>query len=117
MNIGIIGAENSHTIVVAKLLNVDRRIRGATVTHMIQSLEEQGMVQRVPDPADARARRVSLTPAGREAAAIVQQTWDELERRMSAVLTGPQARRLADLLAMVIDELAAQPAAVQEDDN
>ncbi|NLF32717.1 MAG: Gfo/Idh/MocA family oxidoreductase [Planctomycetes bacterium] len=34
MNIGIIGAENSHTIVVAKLLNVDRAVRGATVTHV-----------------------------------------------------------------------------------
>ena len=34
MNIGIIGAENSHTLVVAKTLNVDRRVRGATVTHV-----------------------------------------------------------------------------------
>ncbi len=34
MKIGIIGAENSHTTVVAKILNVDRRVRGATVTHV-----------------------------------------------------------------------------------
>lgn len=34
MNIGIIGAENSHTTVVARILNVERRVRGAKVTHV-----------------------------------------------------------------------------------
>jgi predicted dehydrogenase len=34
MNIGIVGAENSHTAAIAKLINVDKRVRGLTVTHV-----------------------------------------------------------------------------------
>lgn len=91
--------------------------RGATVTHMIQKLEEQGLVERVADPADGRARQVSLTPAGQKAARIVQETWDELEARLSAILSPEQAEELASLLDLVIDELAARPADVAEEDN
>jgi DNA-binding MarR family transcriptional regulator len=91
--------------------------RGATVTHMIQRLEEQGLVERVPDPSDARARRVSLTPAGREVAGLVQETWDDLERRLAAVLSPEQAVQLAGLLGLVIDDLAAQPAELAEGDD
>ena len=34
MNIGIIGAENSHTTVVGRILNVEKSVRGARVTHV-----------------------------------------------------------------------------------
>ncbi|MCC7261490.1 MAG: Gfo/Idh/MocA family oxidoreductase [Candidatus Latescibacteria bacterium] len=34
MKIGIIGAENSHTASIAKVVNVEKRIRGAQVTHV-----------------------------------------------------------------------------------
>ena len=34
LNIGIIGAENSHTAVVGKILNIDKSVRGARVTHV-----------------------------------------------------------------------------------
>jgi len=34
MNIGIIGAENSHTAVVGKILNIDKSVRGARITHV-----------------------------------------------------------------------------------
>ena len=60
--------------------------RGPTVTHMIQRLEEQGLIARVADPADARARKVSLTSAGRKASALVKKTWDEMEKNALAVV-------------------------------
>lgn len=91
--------------------------RGATVTHMIQKLEEQGLIGRVADPADGRARRVSLTPAGRRAAQLVQETWDELEARLSAIMSSKQAEEIASLLDLVIDELTAKPAEVAKGDN
>ena len=34
IRIGIVGAENSHTAAIAKVLNVDRRVPGARVTHV-----------------------------------------------------------------------------------
>jgi predicted dehydrogenase len=34
MRIGIVGAENSHTAAIAKLINIDRRVRGVAVTHV-----------------------------------------------------------------------------------
>jgi len=91
--------------------------RGATVTHMIQKLEEQELVERVADPADGRARQVSLTPAGRKAAKLVQETLDKLEAQLSAILSSEQAEELANLLGLVIDELAARPTEVEERDN
>ena len=34
LNIGIVGAENSHTAAIAKVLNVEKRVRGVRVTHV-----------------------------------------------------------------------------------
>ena len=34
MNIGIVGAENSHTAAIAKVINVEKRVRGFKVTHV-----------------------------------------------------------------------------------
>ena len=34
MKIGIVGAENSHTVAIAKVLNVENRLRGYKVTHV-----------------------------------------------------------------------------------
>jgi DNA-binding MarR family transcriptional regulator len=36
-----------------------------TITELLDSLERDGLVARTADPADRRARQVSLTPAGR----------------------------------------------------
>ena len=88
--------------------------RGATVTHMIQRLEEQGLVKRVADPADARARQVSLTPAGHKAAQLVEQTWNEIEAQLSYILSPRQAKQLANLLGLVIAELAGKPVGITE---
>ena len=34
INIGIVGAENSHTAAIAKVLNVEKKVRGVRVTHV-----------------------------------------------------------------------------------
>ena len=34
LNIGIVGAENSHTVAIAKLINIDKKIPGMRVTHV-----------------------------------------------------------------------------------
>lgn len=53
-------------------------VTGGNVTGITDQLEEEGLVQRVPDPADRRAYSVKLTPAGRTAfaeMAAVHEGW------------------------------------------
>ena len=67
------------------------RIQRPTATRIVARLEEAGLVERIPDPSDARSFAVSATPGGR---AFVKR----LRTRKSAYL----ARRLRGLRA---DEL------------
>jgi DNA-binding MarR family transcriptional regulator len=47
------------------------------VTLMVDDLEKRGLVERRPHPDDRRAKLVSLTPAGRAAAARAEAILDE----------------------------------------
>ncbi|HET6293023.1 MAG TPA: MarR family transcriptional regulator [Kribbella sp.] len=58
---------------LAAQLSVDRTV----MTYLLDDLEEAGVVQRQPDPADRRARLIVATDQGKEAVC-------ELERRLSA---------------------------------
>jgi DNA-binding MarR family transcriptional regulator len=44
------------------------RVDAPYATLIVDSLEERGLVERRPDPADRRRKLVALTPAGKEAA-------------------------------------------------
>src|SRR4051794_11151164 len=52
--------EPSTQVALAQHLGVDRTM----MTYLLDALEEAGLVERRPDPADRRARRGSLTDAG-----------------------------------------------------
>lgn len=62
------------------------RIKRPTATRVLRHLEEDGLIERVPDPTDGRAALVSVTPAGRE-------VLKRLRSRKNAYL----ARRLREL--------------------
>ena len=59
-NIGIIGAENSHTVAIAKTINIDRLVPGFSVTHVwgetpddAKDAQERGLIPNiVQDPED-----------------------------------------------------------------
>lgn len=100
------------------------RIPPATVTNIIDRLEGDGLVRRVPHPSDARTTLAVITPRGRQVAI------DATEELNSTVyerigLTEAKRRRLVELLAElrvsgnefdversreVIEELAARHA-------
>jgi DNA-binding MarR family transcriptional regulator len=61
-------------LVLARRLGLDRTV----MTHLLDDLEAAGLVERRPDPADRRARRIVSTGAG--AARL-----DELDRRLAEV--------------------------------
>ena len=63
-----------------------------TASVLVAALEDKGMVERVPDPADGRARLIRFTPAGqvgaRRAQRIVAAVEREWEEHLGAELAG-----------------------------
>jgi DNA-binding MarR family transcriptional regulator len=55
----------------------------STVSRQISAVERLGLVTRVPDPSDARARLVALTPEARERVADVRR--QQLARRKASL--------------------------------
>ena len=49
----------------------------------VADLEALGFVERVPDPADGRAKIIQLTEHGREALAASQEIFADIERRFA----------------------------------
>lgn len=88
------------------------QVVGPHVTRQLNNLEKRGIVKRVPDPNDQRARLIALTPSGQH-----------LVDRYTAVISGWFAAALADwpahdrkefvrLLGRMVDDLTAQLDAV-----
>ncbi|WP_262852668.1 MarR family winged helix-turn-helix transcriptional regulator [Mumia quercus] len=74
-------------------------VHKSTVSRGIAQLERLGLVERVPDPTDGRARLISLTPVAAERIAAVQAArratlaraiadWDEQDLDVLAQLLG-----------------------------
>jgi DNA-binding MarR family transcriptional regulator len=77
------------------------RLSKQTLTTMARALERAGLVKRVPDPDDARAVRVYLTPKARELRPVAERILRELDARAGAAVQvrAPQLRRALRTLA------------------
>jgi DNA-binding MarR family transcriptional regulator len=75
---------------LAEILNVVPR----TVTDVIDVLERDGLITRVPDPSDRRSVHAQLTPAGLERAEAVKR--DAIDKQ-TAVFAGFSRAELAQL--------------------
>ena len=74
------------------------RIPPATVTNIIDRLEDEGLVRRVPHPSDARTTLAVITPRGEKVA--TEATRDLNETVYECIgLSEPKRGRLVDLLA------------------
>ncbi|MCZ2839208.1 MarR family winged helix-turn-helix transcriptional regulator [Modestobacter sp. VKM Ac-2985] len=82
----------------------------SNVTQLVARLEARGLVTRLPDPADRRVKRVSITPAGRREHRAVRRAFGFPDDRLGH-LTGEEQRQLSVLLAKV---LAPGPGAAAE---
>ncbi|HVF98548.1 MAG TPA: MarR family transcriptional regulator [Chloroflexia bacterium] len=76
-----------------------------TVTRMLQRMEAAGLVERRPDPADARVSLVYLTEQGRQTELPVLRSWEQLEARFVAGLTDTEKALLRRLLMQVLNNL------------
>lgn len=63
---------------IANRIGIER----ATITRMLDSLESDGLVERLADPADRRTNRIRLTPAGEVALQEIQVIVKDLRSRL-----------------------------------
>jgi len=57
-----------------------------TVTEALDGLEREGLIVREPDPADRRAKRLKITPAGEAAVAVTEPLRKQLAKEVMGVL-------------------------------
>ncbi|NWJ70925.1 MarR family transcriptional regulator [Pseudonocardia sp. ICBG1122] len=84
------------------------QVVGPHVTRQVNELEHRGLVHRVADPADQRARLVELAPEGADA---VGRYLREVLGWFSGAMAGWSERDRADLtrlLGRMVDDLTAQ---------
>ncbi|MFC4639711.1 MarR family winged helix-turn-helix transcriptional regulator [Deinococcus hohokamensis] len=80
-------------------------ITPASTTNRLDTLEERGLVHRGPDPADARSRRVRLTPAGRAQVEALLPEHLRNEERLLSVLSEAEQAELERLLLKLVNGL------------
>ncbi|OMI41175.1 MarR family winged helix-turn-helix transcriptional regulator [Streptomyces sparsogenes] len=72
-----------------------------TVTETVDALERDGLVARTPDPADRRAKLVSLTDEGSAALDAAHGTGEQVLREIFGALGPEQRETLAGLLGLI----------------
>jgi len=82
------------------------RVRPPTASKTVSRLAAIGLVERQPEPDDARVVRVKLTADGLAKAAAIERLWDEVERALLDGFDGKDRKRLRKLLRNVAQNLA-----------
>lgn len=94
--------ESSTQLALAQHLGVDRTM----MTYLLDDLEGAGLVERRPDPADRRARRVVLTEAGRTRLDELRCNLHLAEARLLEPLPEQQRATLRTLLQRLATTMA-----------
>lgn len=89
-----VAPEGSRATELAEQAQVTKQTAG----FLLDQLERQGYVRRVPDPRDGRARLVRLSPRGRRLAAEAATVVEEVEREWAEHLGEPAVRALRESL-------------------
>jgi DNA-binding MarR family transcriptional regulator len=87
---------------LAELLDLAPR----TVTEALDSLERDGQIQRVPDEADRRVKRLRITPAGSAAIAATEPLRHRLIEQALAPIDAADRHRLTELLQRIAEGMA-----------
>ena len=85
------------------------QITPAGVTHMLNPLEENGLIERLKDPNDRRVVLIGVTPKGIE---VAQELMIEVQQALTGLINylgEDDSRKLLDLMAKVIDYTATKP--------
>ncbi|UGQ47621.1 MarR family winged helix-turn-helix transcriptional regulator [Massilia endophytica] len=85
-------------------------VTGGNVTGITDQLEQEKLVQRVPDPKDGRAYSVKLTPAGRRAFAEMAQVHEGWVAELLEDMPVEDKGQLIELLSRMKEHLYAREA-------
>lgn len=84
-------------------LACELELEQATMVRLLDRMEEHGLIRREPDPADRRAKHISLTEHGREQAARVLAIGETMRRE---IFEGVDAAALAQSITLLEDIFA-----------
>jgi DNA-binding MarR family transcriptional regulator len=79
------------------------RLAKQTMTTMVRLLERDGLVRRVPDPADGRAWLVRLTPRARRFQPVAAEVLREIEGDIDTRVDATKRQALQEALKEVIE--------------
>lgn len=82
---------------LADLLGLDR----TTLTHNLRPLARDGLVALLPDAADGRSRRVTLTPEGRAKRERCKPLWRAAQDHFDRTFGSEPSRALRDSLSAI----------------
>ena len=77
-------------------------VTSGTMTNRVDRLEDRGLVQRMPDPADRRGVHVRLTPRGKERVDAALADLLSREQELLSALSEPDQEALSDLLRRLV---------------
>nr|WP_237437776.1 MarR family transcriptional regulator [Altericroceibacterium endophyticum] len=83
------------------------RIEGPTLTRLLDSLQNEGFIERLPDPKDKRNRLLGLTPAGTAALEEMLAITDRLRERLVAGLSDNTKTVIVTAMEEMLDRLDA----------
>ena len=93
--------DGTRVSVLAQRAQVTKQSMAELVAH----LEQHGYVERIPDPADGRAKLVRATRRGRQVYAVARQFVAELEQRWTEQIGEGKMRQLRRLLTELNEAL------------
>jgi DNA-binding MarR family transcriptional regulator len=97
-------------------LSHSQRVSKNTISALLRGLETQGLIQRAIDPADLRAFRIQLTPAGREyVLANAPRRFERVDHILSGLSVDEQEQLIALLTKLqraILDQIKV-PAPLQ----
>ena len=102
------GDEHGSQLALAQHLGVDRTV----MTYLLDDLESAGLIERRPDPADRRARRIVATPDGRTCLTHLDERLRAAEEQLLSGLDTGQDRQVfrALLRRLALHAGAGEPA-------
>ena len=80
-------------------------IRRSAMVALVDDLEERGLAERRPDPADRRAYTLYLTPRGRQTLARMRRAAREHEAELLAALDASERSQLIELLQRLAESV------------
>ncbi len=90
---------------VSRAVGVDPR----NAVPIVDGLEQRGLLERRPDPADRRRHAITLTTAGQATIGQLRQAGDELENRFLAGLTDEERAGLHATLSKLFTAVTRAP--------